>query len=260
MEILIRESSEEASILAARIVAGRLRRQPESVLGLATGRTPLRLYEHLARMHREEQLDFSHAVTFNLDEYVGLPPTHPQSYRFFMERHLFSRVNLRREHCHLPDGMAEDLRAECRRYEAEIVRAGGIDLQLLGIGGNGHIGFNEPMGSLASRTWVKILSRHTVEENGKLFPDPAEMPRHCITVGIGTILESRHCLLLALGEAKAEAVARMIEGPLAAACPASALQLHPRTTVVLDEAAASRLANLAHYHWVEGNQLPWQKH
>jgi len=258
MEILIRADAAAASELGARLIAARIRRQPESVLGLATGRTPLALYEQLVQFHRQDSLDFSHVTTFNLDEYVGLPPTHPQSYRFFMDRHLFSQVNIRRENTRIPNGVAEDLRAECRAYEAEIERVGGIDLQLLGIGGNGHIGFNEPMGSLASRTWVKILSRHTVEENGQLFPDPTEIPRHCITMGIGTILESRHCVLLAFGTSKAKAVAEMIEGPVTSACPASALQMHPRTTVILDEAAASSLARIEHYRWVESNRLPWQ--
>jgi len=260
MEILIRPDATSASTLGARLLAGRIRRQPESVLGLATGRTPLALYENLVRFHREVGLDFSLVTTFNLDEYLGLPPTHPQSYRCFMDRHLFSQINIRRENTHVPNGTADDPRSECRAYEEKIVAAGGIDLQLLGIGSNGHIGFNEPMGSLASRTWVKILSRHTVEENGKLFASPKEIPRHCITMGIGTILEARHCVLLALGKSKAEAVAAMIEGPLTSACPASALQMHPRTTIILDEPAASKLNHLEHYRWVESNRLPWQEY
>jgi glucosamine-6-phosphate deaminase len=259
MEILLRPDAATASRDAARIVARLVRAKPDCVLGLATGRTPLRLYEELIRLHREEGLDFSRVRTFNLDEYVGLGATHPQSYRQFMDTELFRHINIRPENTHLPDGCANDLRAECRDYERRIRDAGGIDLQVLGLGGNGHIGFNEPTGSLGSRTWVKILSQQTMRDNADLFADPADVPRHCITMGIGTIMESRRCLLLAFGPKKARAVAAMIEGPVTAMCPASALQYHPRTTAVVDEPASAALVNLEHYRWIDRNKLDWQK-
>lgn len=259
MEMLIRPDADEGSRQAARIVAHAIRTKPECVLGLATGRTPLALYRELIRIHLQEGLDFSRVTTFNLDEYVGLPPTHNQSYRWFMEEHFFRRVNLVPGRTHVPDGCAPDLRAECLHYERLIREAGGIDLQILGLGANGHIGFNEPTGSLGSRTWIKILSRQTLQDNSTLFAHPDDIPRHCITMGIGTILEAKHCLLLAFGARKARAVAAMVEGPVSSLCPASALQFHPRTTVVLDETAAAGLVHLDHYRWIEENKLDWQR-
>lgn len=259
MEVLIRNDAEAGCILGARIIARLVREKPDAVLGLATGRTPLRLYQELIRLHREEGLDFSRVTTFNLDEYVGLPADHPQSYRRFMGEHLFRHVNIDPARTHIPDGTAVDLQAECRRYEESIAAAGGIDLQLLGLGRNGHIGFNEPTGSLRSRTWVKILSEQTLRDNSAAFGSPAGMPTHAITMGIGTILEARRILLLAFGPAKARAVVSLIEGPLAAICPASALQQHPRVIVAVDEAAAAGLQYADHYRWVERHKLDWQR-
>lgn len=258
MEILLRPDPAQASITAARVVARLVREKPDCVLGLATGRTPIALYRELIRLHQQEALDFSRVTTFNLDEYVGLPATHPQSYRYFMNTEFFHHINIRPENTHLPDGCAADLRQECRRYEQRIREAGGIDLQVLGLGSNGHIGFNEPTGSLGSRTWIKILSQATLRDNSELFGDPSAVPRHCITMGIGTIMEARHNLLLAFGPRKARALAAMIEGPVTAMCPASALQFHPRVTVVADEAAAAALTQPEHYRWIEQNKLPWQ--
>jgi len=260
MEVLIRPSMEEVSLLGAAIVAAQVSAKPPSVLGLATGRTPLRLYAELIRRHREEQLDFSRATTFNLDEYVGLSPEHTQSYHFYMRENLFRHVNIPAERQHIPDGCAPDLRAHCLKYESAIRHAGGIDLQLLGLGANGHIGFNEPTGSLNSPTWIKILSEKTLKDNAVHFAKPEEQPRHVITMGIGTILQARYCVVLACGSNKSQAVKAMIEGPVTAMCPASALQHHPRTTVIVDEAAAARLDYVEHYRWVETQKLPWQQH
>ena len=260
MEILIQPHSDAGCLLGARIIAKQVREKPASVLGLATGRTPLQLYQELIRLHREEGLDFSRVTTFNLDEYVGLAGTHDQSYRWFMRENLFRHINIDQRRTHVPDGTATDLHAECRDYEKRIADAGGIDLQLLGLGRNGHIGFNEPTGSLRSRTWIKILSEQTLKDNSAVFGDFAKMPRHAITMGVGTILDAQRVLLLAFGPAKARAVVDMIEGPLAAICPASALQLHPRATVVLDEASAAALKYADHYRWIDRHKLDWQKH
>jgi glucosamine-6-phosphate deaminase len=259
MEVLIRESAEAGCLLGARIIAQLVRTKPTAVLGLATGRTPLRLYQELIRLYREEGLDFSRVTTFNLDEYVGLPTSHEQSYRHFMQANLFRHLNIDPARTHVPDGTALDLQAECRDYEARIAAAGGIDLQLLGLGRNAHIGFNEPTGSLRSRTWVKILSEQTLRDNSAVFGSVVKMPRHAITMGVGTILDSHQLLLLAFGPAKVRAVLSMIEGPLAAICPASALQLHPRAIVVLDEASAAGLQYADHYRWVDRNKLDWQR-
>lgn len=260
MEVIIRGNADAGCVLGAKVIAKLIREKPACVLGLATGRTPLRLYQELIRMHREEALDFSEVTTFNLDEYVGLPGSHDQSYRYFMRENFFRHINIDQARTHVPAGTAPDLHAECRAYETRIAAAGGIDLQLLGLGRNGHIGFNEPSGSLYSRTWIKILSEQTLRDNSDVFGSLAAMPRHAITMGIGTILEARRCLLLAFGPSKTRAVERMIEGPLAAICPASALQLHPRATVIVDEASASALQYADHYRWIDANKLPWQRY
>jgi glucosamine-6-phosphate deaminase len=260
MEVIIRETAEEVSRLGAQVVAQLLRRKPKCVLGLATGRTPLQLYRELIRLHETEKLNFSQVTTFNLDEYVGLPHDHPQSYHFYMRENLFRHVNIPFKATHVPDGMAKDLRQHCLEYEAAIKTAGGIDLQLLGIGANGHIGFNEPTGSLRSRTWIKILSEKTLKDNAAHFRSPEEQPRHVVTMGIGTILEAGHCLVLACGAPKSSAVKAMIEGPVSSMCPASALQLHPRTTVIVDAVAAARLDYAEHYRWIEAQKLDWQKY
>jgi glucosamine-6-phosphate deaminase len=260
MEVLIRDNQDAGCILGAKIIARVVREKPDAVLGLATGRTPLRLYQELIRMHRDEGLDFSRVTTFNLDEYVGLPATHVQSYRYFMTENFFRHINIRLARTHVPDGTAPDLHAECRGYEQRIAEAGGIDIQLLGLGRNGHIGFNEPTGSLRSRTWVKILSEQTLKDNSAVFGSLAAMPKHALTMGIGTILDARRILLLAFGPAKTRAVEQMVEGPLSAMCPGSALQLHPRATVVLDEYSAAGLHYADHYRWIDSHKLDWQKY
>jgi glucosamine-6-phosphate deaminase len=258
MECIIRPDAETAAHLVARLIDQALRANPKLVLGLATGRTMESLYRILVRMHLEEGLDFSQCQTFNLDEYVGLPAGDPHSYRHYMKQHLFDQVNLDPRNTHLPDGAAPDPDAEGRRYDALIADAGGIDLQLLGIGQSGHIGFNEPLSALRSRTRVKALSPATLVQNAPLFPDPAQMPRRAITMGVGTILDCRRCVLLATGKEKAAIIAKAIEGPITAMVSATALQLHERCTVVVDEAAAGELKESDYYRWIFQNEPEWQ--
>ena len=210
MEIIILPTAEEASEVAARLVARQVLEKPHSVLGLATGSTPCRLYQSLARKHRAEGLDFSRVTSFNLDEYVGLAPEHPASYHRFMENNLFSHVNIPHERIHIPDGLAADIPAHCAAYEQTIREAGGIDLQILGLGSDGHLGFNEPGSSLASRTRIKTLTERTRSDNARFFTADEQVPHHVITMGLGTIMESRMCLLLAFGKGKAEAVAASV--------------------------------------------------
>ena len=258
MEVIIRPNAGAAADLVAQIIARELRAHPHLVLGLATGRTMEGVYARLVRKHREEALDFSLCSTFNLDEYVGLPASDPHSYRHYMNHHLFLQVNLDLRNTHLPDGMAPDLEAECAKYEQSIRRFNGIDLQLLGLGRAGHIGFNEPLSALHSRTRVKALSPLTLDQNATLFTDPKAMPRRAITMGVGTILECRRCLLLATGAEKAEIIAKSVEGPITAMISATALQLHGRCTVVVDEAAAGKLQGADYYRWIFDNEPEWE--
>ena len=258
MEVIILPTAAEASEVAARLIARQVREKPSSVLGLATGSTPCKLYQLLARMHREDGLDFSKATTFNLDEYVNLDPTHPASYHQFMEENFFSHVNLRRESVHIPDGMVADVPAHCAEYERAIHKAGGIDLQILGLGSDGHLGFNEPGSSLASRTRIKTLTERTRSDNARFFTGAQEVPHHVITMGLGTIMESRMCLLLAFGKAKAEAVAASVEGPVTASVPGSLLQFHPQAKVLLDAESASSLKRAEYYQGVYQNKPSWQ--
>jgi glucosamine-6-phosphate deaminase len=258
VEVIIQQTREEAALLVARIVAHDLRANPHLVLGLATGQTMERVYRHLVRMHKDEKLDFSLCSTFNLDEYVGLFPSDQNSYRHYMDHNLFRHVNVDPRNTHLPNGLAEDLDAECRRYEALIQRFGGIDLQLLGIGKAGHIGFNEPLSALRSRTRVKALTPTTLKQNAALFGGEDRMPRRAITMGVGTILECRRCILLATGNSKAEVVAKAVEGPITSMISATTLQLHPRCSVVVDEEAAAQLKERDYYRWIFANEPEWE--
>jgi len=260
MEVIIQPNQESAAALVARIVARELRANPHLVLGLATGATMEHVYRHLVSLHQDEHLDFSLCSTFNLDEYVGLFPSDPNSYRHYMEHHLFRHVNIDTRNTHLPNGMAQDLEAECRHYEALIHRFGGIDLQLLGIGKAGHIGFNEPLSALRSRTRVKALTPTTLKQNAQFFGGEDKMPRRAITMGVGTIIEARRCILLATGPAKADVVAQAVEGPITSMVTASALQLHPRCTVIVDEAAAEKLREKEYYRWIFENEPEWQEY
>jgi len=258
MEVIIQPNREAAAGLVARVVARELRANPHLVLGLATGATMERVYRHLVRLHREEKLDFSLCSTFNLDEYVGLFPSDPNSYRHYMNHHLFEHVNVDMRNTHLPNGMAEDLEGECRHYEAAIRRFGGIDLQVLGIGKAGHIGFNEPLSALYSRTRVKALTPTTIKQNAPFFGGEEHMPRRAITMGVGTIIEARRCLLLATGSSKAGVIAQAVEGPITSMVSASALQLHARCTVIVDEEAAGQLKEQDYYRWIFENEPEWQ--
>jgi glucosamine-6-phosphate deaminase len=258
MEVIIRPTADAASRLAATLVANALRAKPDLVLGLATGRTMESVYARLADLHRNAGLDFSRCRTFNLDEYIGLPASDPHSYRHYMETHLFTQVAIPRERTHLPDGMAADLKAESARYERLIQDAGGIDLQLLGLGEAGHIGFNEPLSALRSRTREKALTPTTRRQNAALFDGGLEtVPKRAITMGVGTILESKRCLLLATGAAKSAILAKAVEGPITSMITASALQLHARCTVICDEAAARRLKGKKYYRWIFENEPEW---
>lgn len=260
MEIIIKENGQAASEAAARVVGRLVREKPNAVIGLATGSTPLSLYKELIRLHEENGLDFSKVTTFNLDEYIGLPPDHEQSYYTFMWDNLFSHINIKPENVHIPDGMAEDVPASCAAYEAEIEAAGGIDLQVLGIGSDGHIGFNEPTSSFASRTRIKTLTQQTVSDNARFFDgDESKVPHHCITMGIGTIMDARMNLMLAFGKGKAEAVAATVEGPVSSMMPASILQHHPVAKVFIDEGASAMLKLSDYYRWVYDGKPEWQR-
>lgn len=259
MEIVIQPTAEAAGIVAAKIIAQFVRRKPDAVLGLATGSTPLGTYREIVRMHREDTLDFSRVRTFNLDEYVGLAHEHPQSYHAFMQENLFRHINVPRENIRIPNGLAADVPAECAAYEQAIRAAGGIDLQVLGIGTDGHIGFNEPSSSLASRTRIKTLTERTRGDNARFFGSAEEVPIHVITMGVGTIMDARQVLLLAFGEGKAKAIADAVEGPVMAMNPASILQMHPVAKCLIDEAAASKLARREYYQWVYDRKPQWQR-
>ena len=256
MEIIIQPTYVQLVAVSAEIIRDALLKKSNLVLGLATGSTPIGLYEALARMHKIDGLDFSEVRTFNLDEYVGIPSSHPYSYHTFMETHFFNAVNIPPENCHIPQSTAVAHEEFCEKYEAAIVDAGGIDIQVLGIGKDGHIGFNEPSSSLGSRTRIKTLTQSTLESNAPHFGDTVDaVPKMAITMGVGTIMDAKRCLLLASGESKAEAIAHAVEGPITAEVPASVLQMHPRTIVVIDEAAASQLKRVDYYKQVYANQL-----
>lgn len=253
MRVVI-EPEDELYRLAARRVARRVRGEPRCVLGLATGRTMAPLYAELVRLHRAEGLSFAGVTAFNLDEYVGVAPGAPGSLRRFMQEHFAAHVDLPERALHLPDGASPEPAAAARAYEAAIRAAGGIDLQLLGLGVNAHLGFNEPGSSLASRTRVKTLSDETVLANRAELPDGVREWRLAITMGLGTILEARACLLIATGPAKAGAIAATIEGPVTASAPASILQFHPDAIAYVDEAAAAGLVRRRYYLEAEARE------
>ncbi|GGN48249.1 glucosamine-6-phosphate deaminase [Streptomyces kronopolitis] len=258
MEVVIVPDAMAGGELIAEAVAALLRGKPDALLGVATGSTPLPVYQALAAQVRAGSVDASRARICQLDEYVGLPAGHPESYRSVVLREVVEPLGLGADSFMGPDGTAEDVPAACAAYDSALREAGGVDLQLLGIGTDGHIGFNEPCSSLASRTRIKTLTRQTREDNARFFERPEEVPHHVITQGIGTILEARHLVLLATGAGKADAVARAVEGPLTALVPASALQLHPHATVVVDEAAAAQLALADYFRATYAAKPHWQ--
>jgi len=255
-EVVIVPDRRAAGALVADEVARLVRERPDTVLGVATGSTPLPVYEALReRLHG---VDLSRVQAFALDEYVGLDPQHPESYRSVIRREVVEPLGLDPRRVHVPDGSVAGIAQAGEKYEQAIAAAGGIDLQLLGIGTDGHIGFNEPGSSFASRTRVKTLTRQTREDNARFFDDVDDVPRHCITQGLGTILDARHLVLLAFGSGKAEAVAGAVEGPVTASLPGSAIQLHPRVTVVIDEEAAVGLRFADYYRETYAHKPAWQ--
>ncbi len=259
MQVVILPTADSACDLVATTMERQVRRRPDSVLGLATGRSMEMLYDKLVQKYIEAGLDFSKVRTYNLDEYIGIPPEHEGSYRTYMNEKLFSKVNIDINNTHLPLGNAPDIKEECKMYEWSIKANGGIDLQILGIGKTGHIGFNEPLSALKSRTRDKSLTPETIRQNQALFKNPDDMPRRAVTMGVGTILEARHIVLLATGDSKAEILAKAIEGPITSMISATALQLHENCTIVADEEAASKLQCKDYYNWVFENEPDWQE-
>ncbi|HEY5183040.1 MAG TPA: glucosamine-6-phosphate deaminase [Dermatophilaceae bacterium] len=258
MEVVI-ATHDEIAKLAAGAIEKLLRSRPDAVLGLATGSSPLPIYDELVRLHVEEGLSFARAKAFTLDEYVGLPPGHPEGYRNVIKHAIVERVDFASGAVHGPDGLAEDLTAACAAYEAAIAEAGGVDLQILGIGTDGHVGFNEPGSSLASRTRIKTLTEQTRADNARFFGgDSDQVPQHCLTQGLATIMSARHIVLIATGRAKADAVHQLVEGPVSAMWPATILQHHPHVTVLIDNAAASRLQLADYFRSTYAAKPTWQ--
>jgi glucosamine-6-phosphate deaminase len=259
MEIIITPDYESMSKTSAEIIAQEIRRKHDLVLGLATGDTPIGTYRELAKLHKTEGLDFSKITTFNLDEYLGLAPLHRNSYNFFMWENLFKHVNISPHKVFVPQGNTDDPEVFSEWYEQQIRNAGGIDFQVLGIGRDGHIGFNEPGSSFASRTRVKGLYEQTIKDNARFFDNEEDVPRFAITMGVGTIMEAKKILLIANGKAKAEVCREFIEGPVTSQITATALQLHSYAIVVLDEEAASKLERDQYYNWIRDNKHIVQK-
>lgn len=260
MEVVILPDADSAAGVVAGVIAGVLATRPAPVLGLATGSSPLAAYRRLIAAHAKGAVSFAHASAVLLDEYVGLPFDHAEAYRAFIRREFVDQVDLPHERLFGPDVHADDLADACRRYDRLISDLGGVDVQLLGIGSDGHVGFNEPGSSLASRTRIKTLTRATRSDNARFFDDREQaVPRHVVTQGLGTILEARHLLLVACGAGKAAPIARAVEGPLTAMCPASVLQLHPHATVVIDEPAAAQLELAGYYREAFAHKPAWQQ-
>lgn len=260
MQVIIRPTKDDACNLAASIMEKRIRKHSDSVIGFATGATMELLYSKLVKKHKDESLDFSLIRSYNLDEYIGITPEDKSSYRHYMNHHLFDRVNIDNRNTHLPLGMAEDLKEECKMYEWSIRANGGIDLQVLGLGKAGHIGFNEPLSALKSRTRDKSLTPETIAQNEGHFDRPEDMPRRAITMGVGTILEANRILFLVTGKSKASMLAKAVEGPITSMISASALQLHENVIVVVDEDAACELEGKDYYNWIFNNEPEWAEY
>ena len=254
MEIIITPDYEAMSKMSAVVIAREVKRKHDLVLGLATGDTPIGTSRELAKLHKEEGLDFSKVTTFNLDEYLGLAPLNKNSYNYFMWENLFKHVNVSQHKIFVPQGNTDDPEEFSEWYEKQILNVGGIDLQVLGIGGDGHIGFNEPGSSFASRTRVKGLYEQTIKDNARFFDKEEDVPRFAITMGVGTIMDAKKILLIASGEGKADVCKEFIEGPVTSQITATALQLHSYAIVVLDEKAASKLERKEYYNWVRDNK------
>ncbi len=260
MEVIITQNAAEAGRVAADAVADVINARADPVIGLATGSSPLSVYDQLAQRVSAGLISFAHVRAFTLDEYVGLPDDHPERYRNVITRDFVAKVDIDPGNVRGPDGKAEDLTAACAAYEKAIADAGGVDIQILGTGTDGHIAFNEPGSSLASRTRIKTLTSQTRSDNARFFGgDPDAVPTHCLTQGIGTIMEARHLLLLAAGRRKADAVHQLVEGPVSAMWPASILQMHPHVTVIVDTAAASRLQLASYFNETQAAKPSWQR-
>ena len=257
-EVVVVENESAAGELIASSIRALILAKPDAVLGLATGSTPLPIYSALARSFATDPTDVSRVRGFALDEYVGLPSGHPESYRSVITREVVEPLGLTPENIHVPNGDIATIQTAGIEYEQAIVEAGGVDIQILGIGRTGHLGFNEPGSSFGSITRIKTLTEKTRADNARFFDSPDAVPMHCITQGLGTILRARHLVLLAFGERKAAAIAAAVEGPITASQPGSAIQFHPHVTVVVDEAAASKLANLAYYKHAWAHKHAWQ--
>ena len=249
MEIVICKTKEEASRKAADLIAALVKADPKCVLGLATGSTPVEMYKCLIADNKAKKISFKTVKTWNLDEYWGLAGTHDQSYRYFMDKNLFDSIDINKKNTHVLNGLAKDWKKEVAAYEAAIAKAGGIDLQVLGIGSDGHIAFNEPGSALTSRTRIVSLTPQTIKDNARFFKKAADVPRQALSMGVGSIMEARRIVLLAFGENKAEAVKGMVEGGISQFCTASVLQLHDDAWIFCDEAAAKKLKLKKYYAW-----------
>ncbi|MEF2977158.1 glucosamine-6-phosphate deaminase [Subtercola sp. YIM 133946] len=258
-QIVIVPDAGAAGELAADAIARLVDRRPDAVLGLATGSTPLSTYSALRQRAERDHIDLSDVRGFALDEYLGLAPGHPESYRAVITREVVEPLGLTAANIHVPDASPDGIETAGDDYERAIVAAGGVDLQILGIGTDGHVGFNEPGSSFASLTRVKTLTEQTRRDNARYFEAPDAVPMHCITQGLGTILRARHLVLLAFGAAKAAAIAAAVEGPVTASAPGSVIQLHPHTTVIVDEPAAAELASADYYRHAWANRPAWQQ-
>ena len=249
MEVIICKTKEEASRLAADMITGLVKKSPKCVLGLATGSTPVDMYTCLAADVKAKKVSFKGVKSWNLDEYWGLPGTHDQSYRYFMDKNLFDKIDIDKKNTHVLNGLAKDWKKEVKAYEAAIKKAGGIDLQVLGIGSDGHIAFNEPGSSLASRTRLVSLTPQTIKDNARFFKKAADVPKYALSMGVGTIMEAKSVVLLAFGANKADAVKGAVEGGISQFCTASALQMHPDAWFFCDAAAAAKLKLKKYYAW-----------
>ena len=241
MKLIIAKNYEELSKVAANEMADVVKNNPSAILGLATGGSPIGMYKELIRMNKEGEIDFSKVTTVNLDEYVGLSGEHPQSYRYFMNDNLFNHINIDKKNTYVPNGLAENIEEECKNYDNKIAELGGTDVQLLGIGNNGHIAFNEPDENLVSGTHLTNLTQDTIEANARFFDSIDEVPKTALTMGLGGIMKSRKIIVIASGESKAEAVKEMVSGKISTKMPASMLQMHRDVTVIIDEDAAKLL-------------------
>ncbi len=254
MEVIITSNYDKICEEAAHIIQQEWQKKNNLVLGLATGETPLGVYKKLTGMNQRNEIDFSSIAAFSLDEYLGLEEDHPQSFAYYMHENFFKHINIKTKNIFRLEGRPSDIEAHCQEYEEKIKSYGGIDVQILGIGRNGHIGFNEPGSSLSSRTRVKTLTEETIRDNARFFTDEREVPRFCLTMGIGTVMDSKMITLLASGKEKSEAIKNCVEGAVTASIPASVLQLHPCVKILVDEEAGSLLTQKRYYKWVFKNK------